>query len=108
MKLAKKAILGGKLIWILLFIYLGYVSYDAGGEASLGYGLIGLVLTFPSSLLFIYLIRAIDALFHVPQVSDHMGHLIVNVFFFAVGYFQWFILLPWFIRMILRLRQRIT
>ena len=86
-----------KLIWVGLFVFIGYISYDVNGEASAGYLLIALFLTFPSGLLFMYIVRAFNSLIPIPGMSVHIENVVFDVFFFTVGYCQWFVLLPWLI-----------
>lgn len=87
-----------KIIWVLLFIYLGYISYDISGEASMGFMLIDIALTFPSGILFLFVIRGIDSLLPLPYMSTIVSNIFADGCFFAIGYFQWFVFLPWLIR----------
>ncbi len=99
--LLKKTINNIKLIltipWVLLFIYLGYTSYDVSGDDAMGSAMLHIAITFPLCVPFIFIVKVLNI---VPPSGSSEGlirHLTFEVFFFVIGYLQWFILLPWII-----------
>lgn len=88
-----------KLLWVLLFAYLGYISYDVGGEDALGYYIVFMILAFPSSLMFQYILRTLDSLGLFPfNTHSFVSELFFTLSFMLLGYFQWFICIPWLIK----------
>jgi hypothetical protein len=94
-------------LWILLFVYLGYSTYDVHGEDAMGAAILHIIITFPLSYLFVFILRNMNSVIHLSDVPRGLaGHVIFEVFFFAIGYLQWFIVFPWIIKKAAKYRQR--
>ena len=83
-----------KLFWIMAFVGNAVAGYGVKGEESLFYGIVLILLTFPICLSLIFLVDVIPPNFDMgpPASSD----LLLYIFMFAIGYFQWFVLIPFF------------
>ena len=99
-----------KIIWILASVFLLVVTlfrYTPDPANDIGifllYGM--LFLSFPTSLLVAGLLALISLLqdnLGVPLLdlisSNYAGYFLMWLLFFAAGYVQWFVLLPWFLK----------
>jgi hypothetical protein len=82
---------GFPLLWTILFVYLGYVSHDIGGEEGLFYAIVYMALTFPSSYILVGIINSIDHLAPSTDiVSSDVQHLLYTLLFMIVGFVQWY------------------
>ncbi len=94
------------VLWSLLFVYLGYVSYDVHGDEALANYLIFMALSFPSSVGLQFFLRDTYLLdMFLGGAPSYVQEGVLTFLFALVGYFQWFILLPWIIMKVRRLRN---
>jgi hypothetical protein len=88
----RKFVLVLQVPWILFFLYISYKGYDVGGDKGMWYAFLFFVITFPSCILAIPILRIIDSFLHM---SPLVGHIAVAAFLFVFGYVQWFLFVPW-------------
>lgn len=94
------------MLWVLLFIYLGYTSYNKYGDDAMLSAFLHIGITFPLCIPFLYILNILDP-WH-PSVTPYgfMHNLLFEGGFFVIGYLQWFILLPWIIKKLRRWKGR--
>ncbi len=99
MKIIKRIL---EVLWVLLFAYLGYASYDVGGETALFYFIVIMWLTSPSSLVLLLIMQMAQDIFGPHPINTHtyIAQFLFIFGFMLLGFVQWFILLPWLVKRI--------
>lgn len=81
------------VLWFGLFGLIGYSSYDVNGEASEGYLLIFMILTYPIGMIAVNIMGVVNLSDLLPALTTHGGNVAVTVFFCLIGYFQYLMIL---------------
>ena len=84
MKAAKIAFLIISVLWVILFICLSKLAHGVSGEASMGIYIIYMILAYPSSTVFEYVVRHSEVLANMIQ-----SEFTFNLIFFTMSYLQW-------------------